>query len=64
MPVSYTHLILNLLTEKVGKCAADDKFNILSASVYDQGYIDGLRMGAQLMRLLNGDVDAIKVAEQ
>jgi hypothetical protein len=56
--------ILNLLTDKIGKCAAEDKFNILTASVYDQGYIDGLRMGAQLMRLLNGEVDSIKVTDQ
>jgi hypothetical protein len=55
--------ILNLLTEKVGKCAAKDKLNIFTASVYDQGYIDGLRMGAQVMRLLNGDADTIKVTE-
>lgn len=56
--------ILNLLTEKVGKCAGEDKFNLFTALVYDQGYIDGLRTGAQLMRLLNGDADAIKVTAE
>jgi len=53
--------ILQLLTEKIGKCAAEDKLNTLTTSVYDQGYIDGIRMGAQLIRLLNGDADSIKI---
>lgn len=55
--------ILNLLTEKIGQIAAEDKLNILKTSMYDQGYIDGIRMGAQLNRLLNGETDTIKIVE-
>lgn len=46
--------VLTLLTEKIGKMAAEDKLSTLTTSIYDQGYIDGIRMGAQLIRLLNG----------
>ena len=56
--------ILMLLTGKIGKCAAEDKLNIFTTSIYDQGYIDGIRMGAQLIRLLNGDADAINTIER
>lgn len=56
--------ILNLLTEKVGKCAAVDKLNIFTTAMYDQGYIDGLRMGAQLAIMLNGETDTIKITER
>ena len=53
--------ILSLLAEKVGKIAAEDKLNNLTTSVYDQGYIDGIRAGAQLIRLITGDADTIKI---
>lgn len=53
--------ILSLLAEKVGKIAAEDKLNNLTTSVYDQVYIDGIRAGAQLIRLITGDADTIKI---
>ncbi|NLX90487.1 MAG: hypothetical protein GXZ07_02675 [Firmicutes bacterium] len=53
--------ILSLLAEKIGKMAAEDKLNNLTTSVYDQGYIDGIRAGAQLIRLITGDTDTIKI---
>lgn len=56
--------ILNLLTEKIGTSAAEDKLNNLTTAMYDQGYIDGLRMGAQLIRMLNGEIDTIKITER
>ena len=56
--------ILNLLTEKIGRSAAEDRMNNLTTAMYDQGYIDGLRMGAQLARMLNGETDTIKIAEK
>lgn len=52
---------MSLLAEKVGKTAAEDKLNNLTTSVYDQGYIDGIRAGAQLIRLITGDADTIKI---
>ncbi|MBP2071177.1 hypothetical protein [Thermoanaerobacterium butyriciformans] len=53
--------ILSLLAEKIGKMAAEDKLNNLTTSVYDQGYIDGIRAGAQLIGLITGDTDTIKI---
>ncbi len=55
--------ILNLLTEKVGRSVAEDRLNNLTTAMYDQGYVDGLRMGAQLARMLAGETDTIKIAE-
>ncbi|ABZ82662.1 hypothetical protein HM1_0037 [Heliomicrobium modesticaldum Ice1] len=56
--------ILNLLTVKIGKSAAEDKLNIFKTAMYDQGYIDGLRVGAQLARMLAGETDTIKITEK
>jgi len=53
--------ILSLLAEKIGEMAAEDKLNNLTTSVYDQGYIDGIRAGVQLIRLITGDTDTIKI---
>lgn len=52
--------VISLLADRTGKAAAEDKVSNLTTSVYDQGYIDGIRAGAQLIRLLAGDADAIK----
>jgi hypothetical protein len=52
--------VISLLTERIGKAAAEDKLSNLTTSLYDQGYIDGIRAGAQLIRLLAGDADTIE----
>lgn len=56
--------VRNLLTEKIGKAAAEDKLNNLTTALYDQGYINGIRAGAQLIRLLNGEPDTTKTTER
>ncbi|MDD3229384.1 MAG: hypothetical protein PHE09_09235 [Oscillospiraceae bacterium] len=52
--------VIALLADRIDKAAAEDKVSNLTTSVYDQGYIDGIRAGAQLIRLLTGDADTIK----
>jgi len=52
--------VISLLTERIGKAAAEDKLSNLTTSLYDQVYIDGIRAGAQLIRLLAGDADTIE----
>lgn len=52
--------VIALLTDRIDKAAAEDKISNLTTSVYDQGYIDGIRAGAQLIRLLTGDAETIK----
>lgn len=52
--------VIALLTDRIDKAAAEDKVSNLTTSVYDQGYIDGIRAGAQLIRLLTGDAETIK----
>ena len=52
--------VISLLADRIGKAAAEDKVSNLTTSVYDQGYIDGIRAGAQLIRLLTGDAETIK----
>jgi hypothetical protein len=53
--------VISLLADITGKTAAEDKVSNLTTSVYDQGYIDGIRAGSQLIRLLTGDADTIKI---
>lgn len=53
--------VISLLANITGKTAAEDKVSNLTTSVYDQGYIDGIRAGSQLIRLLTGDADTIKI---
>lgn len=52
--------VIALLADRIDKAAAEDKISNLTTSVYDQGYIDGIRAGAQLIRLLTGDAETIK----
>ena len=52
--------VIALLADRIDKAAAEDKISNMTTSVYDQGYIDGIRAGAQLMRLLTGDAETIK----
>ena len=52
--------VITLLADRIDKAAAEDKVSNLTTSVYDQGYIDGIRAGAQLIRLLTGDAETIK----
>jgi len=52
--------VIALLADRIDKAAAEDKVSNLTTSVYDQGYIDGIRAGAQLIRLLTGDTETIK----
>ena len=53
--------VISLLADKIGKATAEDKLSNLSTSLYDQGYIDGIRAGAQLIRLLTGEADTINI---
>lgn len=53
--------IISSLADRIGKAAAEDMVSNLTTSVYDQGYIDGIRAGAQLIRLITGDADTIKI---
>ncbi len=53
--------IISTLADRIGKAAAEDLVSNLTTSVYDQGYIDGIRAGAQLIRLIIGDTDTIKI---
>lgn len=53
--------IISTLADRIGKAAAEDMVSNFTTSVYDQGYIDGIRAGAQLIRLITGDTDTIKI---
>lgn len=52
--------VISLLADRIGTTAAEDKLSNLEAALYDQGYIDGIRAGTQLIRLLTGEADTIK----
>lgn len=56
--------ILNLMAETIGRSAAEEKLNTFKTAVHGQGYATGRKMGAQMARLLAGEVDTIKAPEE